>query len=424
MKSKGTKIIVFSLAILVVIGLGYYLLSGKKASKIKIDTTVVLRGDISNAVTATGTIKPVTQIDVGTQVSGVVRKIYVDFNSKVKAGQLIAELDKVNLKASVEEARANLNTAINDRDYLQRQFERQEGLFKNKNVSQLDYEEAQYKLANAKNAVLQRETDLSRALTNLSFANIYSPIEGVVLSRGVNVGQTVAASFSTPTLFTIAQDLRKMQVEANVDEADIGSVKEGQRVTFTVDAYPNDAFEGKVTQVRLNATTTSNVVTYTVVVKADNPDEKLLPGLTATISIYTFEIKDVLMASSSAINFKPDRDVLAKYFAEKGIERRKPEGKEGEKKDWKGRNKDRKSNKGEDDSIRRVWVKIGDSLRPVAITIGSTDGINTEILKGLQAGDTLVSNLREEVELPKTKTGGQGTSGSPFMPTPPKQRKR
>ncbi len=423
MKSKGTKIIVFSLAILVVIGLGYYLLSGKKASKIKIDTTVVLKGDISNAVTATGTIKPVTQIDVGTQVSGVVRKIYVDFNSKVKAGQLIAELDKVNLKASVEEARANLNTAINDRDYLQRQFDRQEGLFKNKNVSQLDYEEAQYKLANAKNAVLQRETDLSRALTNLSFANIYSPIEGVVLSRGVNVGQTVAASFSTPTLFTIAQDLRKMQVEANVDEADIGSVKEGQRVTFTVDAYPNDAFEGKVTQVRLNATTTSNVVTYTVVVKADNPDEKLLPGLTATISIYTFEIKDVLMASSSAINFKPDRDVLAKYFAEKGIERRKPEGKEGDKKDWKGRDKDRRPSK-DDDSFRRVWVKTGDSLRPVAITIGSTDGINTEVLKGLQAGDTLVSNLREEVELPKTKTGGQGNSGSPFMPTPPRQRRR
>ena len=423
MKSKGTKIIVFSLAILVVIGLGYYLLSGKKASKIKIDTTVVLKGDISNAVTATGTIKPVTQIDVGTQVSGVVRKIYVDFNSKVKAGQLIAELDKVNLKASVEEARANLNTAINDRDYLQRQFDRQEGLFKNKNVSQLDYEEAQYKLANAKNAVLQRETDLSRALTNLSFANIYSPIEGVVLSRGVNVGQTVAASFSTPTLFTIAQDLRKMQVEANVDEADIGSVKEGQRVTFTVDAYPNDAFEGKVTQVRLNATTTSNVVTYTVVVKADNPDEKLLPGLTATISIYTFEIKDVLMASSSAINFKPDRDVLAKYFAEKGIERRKPEGKEGDKKDWKGRDKDRRPSK-DDDSFRRVWVKTGDSLRPVAITIGSTDGINTEVLKGLQAGDTLVSNMREEVELPKTKTGGQGNSGSPFMPTPPRQRRR
>jgi HlyD family secretion protein len=424
MKSKGTKIIVFSLAILVAIGLGYYFISKKKASKIKIDTAVVLRGDISNAVTATGTIKPVTQIDIGTQVSGVVRKIYVDFNSKVKAGQLIAELDKVNLKASVEEARANLNTAINDKEYLQRQFERQEGLYKNKNISQLDYEDAQYKLANAKNAVLQRETDLSRALTNLSFANIYSPIEGVVLSRGVNVGQTVAASFSTPTLFTIAQDLRKMQVEANVDEADIGSVKEGQRVTFTVDAYPNDDFEGKVTQVRLNATTTSNVVTYTVVVKADNPDEKLLPGLTATISIYTFEIKDVLMASSSAINFKPDKEVLAKYFAEKGMERHKPEGKEGEKKDWKGKNKDRKPNRGENDSFRRVWVKRGDSLRPVPVTIGSTDGINTEILKGLQEGDTLVSNLREEVELPKTKTGGQGNSGSPFMPTPPRQRRR
>ena len=424
MKNKSTKIIVIAVLVLLAGGFGYYFLTKKSANKIKIETTVVSKGNISNAITATGTVKPVTQVDVGTQVSGVVRKIYVDFNSKVKAGQLIAELDKVNLKSGVDEARANLNAAVNQYEYLKRLFERQEGLYKNKNVSQVDYEEAQFNLANAKNTVLQRETDLQRAQTNLAFANIYSPIDGVVLLKGVNVGQTVAASFSTPTLFTIAQDLKKMQVEANVDEADIGNVKEGLRVTFTVDAYPNETFSGKVTQVRLNPTTTTNVVTYTVVVKAENPDQKLLPGLTATISIYTFEIKDVLMAEASAINFKPDREILSKYLEEKGITRRKPDSKDGgDQKYGKGRNRNKGQNS-DNDSLRRVWIKNGDSLRPVRIVIGKSDGVNVQILKGLQEGDTLVSSLKEEVELPKTKPSGQGNSGSPFMPTPPRQRRR
>lgn len=425
---KSTKLILSALSILAVLGLGYYFLSQKSLSKIKIETSVVTKGTLSNAITATGTVKPVTQVDVGTQVSGVVRKIYVDFNSKVKAGQLIAELDKVNLKTAVEEAKNNLNTANNQYEYLKRLFERQEGLFKNKNVSQVDYEEAQFNLANAKNTVLQRQTDLQRAQTNLGFANIYSPIDGVVLLKGVNVGQTVAASFSTPTLFTIAQDLKKMQVEANVDEADIGNVKQGLRVSFTVDAYPNETFKGTVTQVRLNPTTTTNVVTYTVVVKADNPDQKLLPGLTATISIYTFEMDNVLIAEASAVNFRPDRELLGKYLEQKGIERRKSEGKEGvDKKEGKGKGWGKNRGKGQDfenDSTRRVWVKNGDSLKPVRITIGKTDGVNIQILKGLQEGDTLVSSLKEEVELPKTKPGVQGNSGSPFMPTPPRQRRR
>lgn len=424
---KSTKLILLAVLILAAIVLGYYFLTKKNTSKISIETSVVTRGTLSNAITATGTVKPVTQVDVGTQVSGVVRKIYVDFNSKVKAGQLIAELDKVNLKTAVDEAKNNLNTANNQYEYLKRLFERQEGLYKNKNVSQVDYEEAQFNLANAKNTVLQRQTDLQRAQTNLAFANIYSPIDGVVLLKGVNVGQTVAASFSTPTLFTIAQDLKKMQVEANVDEADIGNVKQGLRVSFTVDAYPNEIFKGTVTQVRLNPTTTTNVVTYTVVVKADNPDQKLLPGLTATISIFTFEMDNVLMAEASAINFRPDREILSKYMAQKGIERRRPEGKEEgiDKKDAKGWGKNsNKSPRSDNDSTRRVWLKNGDSLKPVRIIIGKSDGINVQILKGLQEGDTLVSSLRKEVELPKAKSGGQGNSGSPFMPTPPRQRRR
>jgi len=414
MKATFKKIILYTLGAAVLAIGAYYYFEKKETTSIKIDTTVVSKGDISNAVTATGTIKPVKQVDVGTQVSGVVKKIYVDYNSKVKAGQLIAELDKINLLASVNEAKVNLNTAIIQYDYLKKIYERQKGLYEDKNISEIDFETAEYNFKNAENAVSQSKTNLQRAETNLGYANIYSPIDGVVLLNGVNVGQTVAASFSTPTLFTIAQDLKNMQVEANVDEADIGNVKEGQRVEFTVDAYPNETFKGKVTQVRLNALTTTNVVTYTVVVKADNPDFKLLPGLTATISIYTFEIKDVLIAEVSGVNFKPDKDLLIKYMESKGIKR--PEH------GMKGKSeKDGKKFKNDgDDTHKRVWVKDGDSIRPVSITIGRTDGINVEIIKGLKAGDTLVTNIREE--LPAGQSAG--AAKSPFMPAPQRRRRQ
>jgi len=414
MKATFKKIILYTLGIGILAIGAYYYFRKKETNSIKIDTTVVSKGDISNAVTATGTIKPVKQVDVGTQVSGVVKKIYVDYNSKVKAGQLIAELDKINLLASVNEAKVNLNTAVIQYQYLKKIYERQKGLYEDKNISELDYETAQYNFENAENAVSQSKTNLQRAETNLGYANIYSPIDGVVLLNGVNVGQTVAASFSTPTLFTIAQDLKNMQVEANVDEADIGNVKAGQRVDFTVDAYPNETFKGKVTQVRLNALVTTNVVTYTVVVKADNPDLKLLPGLTATISIYTFEIKDVLMAEVSGIDFKPDRDLLEKYMESKGIKR--PEhGMKG-----KGEKDGKKFKTDGDDTHKRVWIKNGDSIRPVSITIGRTDGINVEILKGLKVGDTLVTNIREE--LPASQSAG--AAKSPFMPAPQRRRRQ
>lgn len=415
MKSRFKKILLYIVIAALVGGGVYYYFSKKEKINIVIDTTVVSKGDIRNAVTATGTIKPVKQVDVGTQVSGVVKKIYVDYNSKVKAGQLIAELDKINLQASVNEARVNLNTATIQYNYLKRIYERQKGLYEGENISLTEYEASQYDFKNAENALQQSQTNLQRAETNLGYANIYSPIDGVVLLNGVNVGQTVAASFSTPTLFTIAQDLKNMQVEANVDEADIGNVKEGQRVEFTVDAYPNETFAGKVTQVRLNALTTANVVTYTVVVKAENPDLKLLPGLTATISIYTFEINDVLMAEVSGINFKPDWDVLTKYMESKGIKRPENAGKKGKSGEGEGKNKFKQ----EGDAVhKRVWVKNGDSIKPVSITIGKTDGIHTEIIKGLASGDTLVTNIREEQPL-----GQSGSAKSPFMPTPQRRRK-
>ena len=274
MKTKRNIIIGgIVLVVLAIVAYGYI----KSEDAIVIEATTVLakKADVTTMVTATGTIEPITQVEVGTQVSGVVEKIYVDYNSVVKEGQLIAELDKTNLRASLTQAQASYDNAVNQRNYMQTIYERQKTLYDNQVISKSDFDDAKYNYETAKGTVIQRLSDLQSSRTNLSYADIFAPIDGVVLSRAIDEGQTVAASFSTPTLFTIAQDLKEMQVEADVDEADIGQVKEGQRVTFTVDAYIGETFEGIVTQVRLDPTVTSNVVTYTVVIKADNPDLKL-----------------------------------------------------------------------------------------------------------------------------------------------------
>lgn len=398
------KIIIAVVVVLALAGVGfgiYFWAAGKNNKQIKLETVVVKRTNLSHLVTATGTIEPVKQINVGTQVSGVVQKIYVDFNSKVKAGQLIAELDKTNLKASLAEAKASYNTAINEQTYLQKIFDRQEALFNKKLISLTDYEEALYKMNNAIGIAEQKKSDVNRAETNLSYAYIYSPINGVVLSKAVDVGQTVAASFSTPTLFTIAQDLNEMQVEADVDEADIGNVKQAQRVTFTVDAYPGEEFFGTVTQVRLNPTVTSNVVTYTVVIKAQNPDKKLMPGLTATISIYTLEIKDALTLETKAFNFKPDVELLNKYYKQEKIELPSAD-----------------KQKAAPDTSKTVWLKQANGIYSKPVITGEADGVNVQILQGLNEGDTIVFALKEVTEI-KTI----GTSKSPFLPTPPGKKK-
>jgi HlyD family secretion protein len=379
----------------------------KQPQKVSIETTRVEKGSISTTITATGTIQPTKQVAVGTQVSGVVQKIYVDFNSKVKAGQLLAELDKTNLISSVNEAKANYNTALNEVKYLEKIFERQSTLFKNKSISQNDYDEALYKLNNAKGTLEQRKFDLDKMKSNLGYADIYSPIDGVVLSKSVDVGQTVAASFSTPTLFTIAEDLRQMQVEANVDEADIGNVKIGQRVTFTVDAYQGEEFSGTVTQVRMNATTTSNVVTYKVIVKADNPDKKLLPGLTATISIYTLELKDVLTLNAQAFNFNPDMEMVKVYnaqFSDKPVE-----------------NSVRNTTPQKDKHKKTVWIKDASGIHPIEVTIGSNDGVNSEVVSGLKQGEEVVISMGYQTATTVVKK--DGTSESPFMPKPPGKKK-
>lgn len=389
----------------------YFWVSGKNNTQIKLETLVVRKGNLNHLVTATGTIEPVKQINVGTQVSGVVQKIYVDFNSKVKAGQLIAELDKTNLKASLAEARASYSTAMNEQTYLQKIFDRQETLFNKKLISSTEYEDALYKLNNAKGMAEQKKSDVNRAATSLTYADIYSPINGVVLSKSVDVGQTVAASFSTPTLFTIAQDLSEMQVEADVDEADIGNVKQAQRVTFTVDAYPGEEFSGTVTQVRLNPTVTSNVVTYTVVIKAKNPDKKLMPGLTATISIYTLEIIDALTLEAKALNFNPDLDLLNKYYKQEKIVPPSAH--------MQNPGTDSLISKSGKENSNMVWVKHTDGIFSQMAITGESDGVSVQILQGLNEGDSVVFALKEVTETgPATKT-----SKSPFMPTPPGKKK-
>jgi HlyD family secretion protein len=417
MNTTIKKIALYTGAVVIAAFAAYKIWVRAEDKPVQVETTAVKVGTISNIITATGTVEPITQVEVGTQVSGVIDHIYVDYNTTVKAGQLIAELDKTALKATAAEAAAALNTAVNEQDYQQKNFDRINKLHQTRVVSDSDYEEALYKLNNAKGIVDQKRSDLSRAKTNLSYANIYSPIDGVVISRSVDVGQTVAASYSTPTLFTIAQDLKQMQVEANVDEADIGQVKTGQRVVFTVDAYPDDEFSGTITQVRLEPIEESNVITYTVIIKADNQEGKLMPGLTANISIYTLELKDVLTLEAKALSFQPDPQMLNTYqqqhpgevtqpvavltrhvYTAKAVSTHAPAG-----------------------QAKKVWVKRGTNIQEHTIQTGTTDGVLVQVLQGLKAGDEVVYSMSVVSE--KAQTSESTSAGSPFMPKPPGSKK-
>ena len=394
MKTKK-HVIVGSILFVVLALVAYKFINGEDAVVMEAKTVKAKKADVTTLVTATGTMEPITQVEVGTQVSGVVEKIYVDYNSVVKEGQLIAELDKTNLKAALTQSQAAYDNALSQKRYTETIFERQKKLYENNVISKSDYDEALYRYETAKGTVTQRLSDLQAAKTNLGYANIYSPIDGVVLSRDIDEGQTVAASYSTPTLFTIAQDLKEMQVEADVDEADIGNVKEGQRVTFTVDAYIGETFEGEVTQVRLDPTITSSVVTYTVVIRADNPDLKLKPGLTATISIYTLELNEVLTAEAKAINFTPDIESLNEYNMQNNLPPTQSI-KQSEK--------------------TQVWVLNQDrSLTAKTVAIGASDGVNVQILSGISQGDEMVYSLKQS----NKEVAKEASSESPFMPQRP-----
>lgn len=386
----------------------------------KVEPPVVLEtqqpfyGPIANSVTATGTIQPVDTVQVGTQVSGTISKVYVDFNQTVKRGQLIAELDKILLQAQVDQARAAVQQAQSNLTYQQSNYQRQKTLLDVGAVSKADYEIALNQYEVAKNNVASVASQLKAAQRNLSFASIYSPIDGTVLSRNVNVGQTVASSLNTPTLFVIAKDLSRMQVQAAVDEADIGNIKSNQRVTFTVDAFPDETFEGSVKEVRLRPSVSSNVVTYTTIVDAPNNDLKLKPGMTASITVFTREVENTMLIAAKATKFRPDSAALKKYTIERGGGRRDGPGRIAGANTGETRRSGRDSARSKDGGERAmVWVKKDSTLTRRMIRTGLSDGANVQVLSGLNADDIVVTGMQ---------TGAAATQGnsnetrSPFMP--------
>ena len=392
MNKKKTLVIV---AVAAIAALAVWLLSGgKKEEKITFDTAAVAPANIMNSITATGTIEPVTSVTVGTQVSGIVSKLFVDYNSVVKKGQVIAELDKTNLMSQLNTAKTQLATAQSQLNYQTANYKRYKTLFEKGLVAADDFDNAKLSYTQAKEQVMSAKEEVQRAQTNLGYATITSPIDGVVLSKSVEEGQTVAASFSTPELFTIAQDLTNMQVVANVDEADIGDVKEGERVSFTVDAYPDDTFEGEVKQVRQEATTSNNVVTYEVVISAPNADLKLKPGLTANVTIYTAERKGVLSVPSKALRFTPQKETVGKMKIVDAA-----------------------------NAKNKVWTIEGNSIVAHKVNIGMTDGTNTQIVGGIAEGTKVVTGLNVMGGEEPKPMEAQGES-SPFAPGPPGKNKK
>lgn len=391
-KLKISKIWIAVIVIVVIAVAAWGLSGGKKEEEINFKEEAVKTETLQNSVTATGTIEAVTSVTVGTQVSGIVNKLYVDYNSQVKKGQVIAELDKTNLLSELNTAKANLASATSNLSYQAANMNRYQTLYKKGLVSADEYENALLTYRQAKEQVASSKENVQKAQTNLSYATITSPIDGTVISKSVEEGQTVAASFNTPELFTIARDLTNMQVVANVDEADIGGVKEGDRVTFTVDAYPDDTFEGTVKQVRLEATTTNNVVTYEVVISAPNADLKLKPGLTANVTIYTQERSGVLAVANKALRFTPTKETVGKDM--KIV-------------DCKGKNK--------------VWTLSDKTLTAHPVTIGQTDGVHTEIIKGIRKGQKIVTEII--VNTPEEEEDAQQSQGLISGPGPRGKKK-
>ena len=369
----------------------FLLSGGKKKEEVTFETAKIEKGNIQTTITATGTIEPVTSVTVGTQVSGIVSKLYVDYNSIVKKGQVIAELDKTNLTSELNTAKANLASAQSTLNYEQANYNRYQTLYDKGLVSANDYESAQLSYRKARESVATARESVAKATTNLGYATITSPIDGVVLSKSVEEGQTVASSFNTPELFVIAKDLTDMRVIADIDEADIGGVKEGQRVSFTVDAFPDDKFEGQVTQVRQEATTTSNVVTYEVVISAPNSDLKLKPGLTANVTIYTLEKNDVLTVPSKALRFTPNEALL-------------------------------KNNQKIEDcpAEHKLWTLKDNTFKAHAVETGTTNGVMTEIVSGIPEGTEVLSDFSISTIGGEEENGAKGTN--PFMPRPRNNR--
>ena len=396
------KTILIGAAIVVVAGAAVWAFAGgKKKQEVKYDTATVSRQDISNFVTATGTIEPVTEVEVGTQVSGIIDKIYVDYNTVVKQGQLIAEMDKVTLESDLASAQASYDGAQAEFEYQESLYRRNKGLHDKQLISDTDYEQSLYDYRRAKSTYDSSRAALDKAKRNLSYATITAPIDGVVISKDVEEGQTVASGFETPTLFTIAADLTQMQVVADVDEADIGGVQEGQRVEFSVDAYPGETFGGQVTQVRLGessdasgtSASSSTVVTYEVVISAPNPDLKLKPRLTANITIYTLDKRGVLAVPARALRFEPVEPIV---------------GKDAIVNDCPGEQK--------------LWTRDGNTFTAHPVRTGLSNGTYTEILGGVDEGTIVVTDAEFGGMTPPAEMP-QDIERSPFAPGPPEKNK-
>ena len=310
------KKLIIGLVVLIAFAItGYVVLKKEPSKAIQWETKSISRGSISNSITATGTLEAVTTIQVGTQVTGIISRLYIDYNSKVKKNQVLARIDTTTLSANVFDARAAVYRQQILVNQTKRDLERTKDLLEQKVVAQTDYDKTLDDYETAKSSLISAQAQLNRAQINLGYATILAPIDGVVISKSVEQGQTVAASLNSPTLFTIVDDLAKMQVQASVDEADIGQVKEGESVTFTVDAYPEDKFTGSVKQIRIQPVIVSNVVNYVVIIDVPNPDLKLLPGMTANITVKVNEATDVLKVPVKALSFRPPNFYLYELMA-------------------------------------------------------------------------------------------------------------
>ncbi|MCZ2460341.1 MAG: efflux RND transporter periplasmic adaptor subunit [Chitinophagales bacterium] len=411
---KGKIILLLILIVAAAAVYYFYFRKDKEDRTVSFVTGKAEYGYIGLSVTATGTVQPVDTVTVGAQVSGVVQNVYVDFNDVVKAGQLIAKVDPSIIEQQLDQAKATLANAQSNLAYLQSNYDRQNQLYELGAISKADYQLALNQFNSAKASVSNATAQLNLAQRNLYYTNIYSPINGVVLNRNVSAGQTIASSFSAPTLFVIARDLTKMQVRADVDEADIGGVRSGQHVTFTVDAFPNDVFHGSVNQILLRPAVSANVVTYTTLIDVDNKSLKLKPGMTASINIYTQEDSNALLIPARAINFRPDTSVLKKYVFVKAKERLQ-ETSNGD--STKGFREDNVKviTDGGDEEIRSssVWMLKGDTLIEKKILTGIDDDVHVHVIKGLSAGDEVITNMMTGAVKADNSDNAQR---SPFMP--------
>ncbi len=392
----------------------------KKSSSVALETQDVIRGDISEVITSTGTLEALETVEVGTQVSGIIDHIYVDYNSIVKKGQILAKIDETPLLAQLEQSQASVESAEAEADYQKANYERYKVLAEQNLIAELDYKQVEYNYRKAMAALKNARSVHEKNNINLAYATITSPIDGIILDRAVDEGQTVAASFNTPTMFTIANDLTQMQVEASVDEADIGRVKQGQRVEFGVDAYPDMKFEGEVTQIRLQPVESSNVITYTVIINAPNDELKLMPGMTANISFYVMEKKDIVLMPAEAMYFTPDPGSIQAYEEQHpDITFNTPAG------PGKGPGPGEASEFGPENgpfngSVNLIWVKKGNEIEAVPVELGDTDELYYEVLSGLQAGDVVLTGFATaSPDMAQTHTSEQSEARSPFMPQRP-----